>query len=106
METSHLILEAICLSNQKEETNKCNCKGKQIISIECLRDNQKNFSPCCFLGISKAKSTIALTDEKGIVINGNEFFGGFKTSVKEYAEKERQWIDKCDKLIDDLKKNE
>ena len=103
MKTSHLILEAICLSNQSEEANKCNCNGKQIISIECLRDSQKNFSPCCFLGISKAKSTIALTNEKGIVINTNEFFGGFKASEKEYGEKEKQWINTCDKLIDELK---
>lgn len=102
MKSSHLILEAICLAKKKEESTKCICKGEQIISINCLCDCNKMFSPCQFIAFSKAKSTIALTNEEGIVINANEFFGGFKISEKEYYEKEKRWIEKCDKIIDEL----
>ncbi len=102
MKLSTLILEAICLADQNEETKNCNCKGKQILSIDCLRDCNHIFSPCKFISISKSRSTIALTNENGTVINANEFFGGFKIDKKEYLEKEQNWIDKCGKIIDEL----
>ena len=102
MKLSHLLLEAVCLIENENQALNCRCEGNQRLSLQCFCDSDNNLFICEFLGLKKARATIAVTDKKGYVVNANEFSGDFSLSPAEYEINEKQWVEKCAEVIENL----
>lgn len=102
MKLSHLLLEAVCLVENENQALNCRCGGNQCLSLQCFCDSDNNLSVCEFLGLQKARATIAVTDKQGYVVNANEFLGDFSLSHAEYESNEKQWVEKCAEMIEKL----
>lgn len=98
MSVSYLLIEAVCLAGG-DELEYCRCREKGKVSVDCL----VNDSICGYLGYQKARTAIALTDKTGNVIDGSEFFDGFKSKTNaEYELNETNWAKKCIDFIDSV----
>lgn len=102
MKLSHLLLEAVCLIENENKALNCRCGGSQCLSLQCFCDSDNILSVCEFLGLKKARATIAVTDNQGNVVNANEFLGDFSLSPADYEISEKQWVEKCAEVIENL----
>lgn len=94
MQTRYIVFEAACMCCDK-------CRANRCLSNKCIV-NEGEISVCENLLLGTARSAIVLTDKDGIVINANEFWGGFDISNDKYDEKETKWLLECSNIIDAL----
>lgn len=102
----HLMVETNCIYDLMETNNihvpEC-CKfGVGNISINCLKYHETSNKICPYLIFGTAKSTFALTDKSGEIINAVSFFDDLKLSPEEWDRREEAWIKRCNDILNDI----
>ncbi len=106
MTWKHILFEANCIYNFDDNINKAvpNCckyePGK--IGPFCLSYDKDNHKYCPYLGIGKARSTIAVANTEGEVVNGTCFFQPLNIDEDKWVKSELKWIDKQIEYIRNL----
>ena len=65
-------------------------------------NEEKINSICPYLIFGKARSTLALTDRNGEVINATIFWDDLKLSEEEWIMKEEEWIKKSNNILEKI----
>lgn len=99
----YLLIEANCVFDYEVESNsnvpKCCKDGIGNVSLNCLNYQKGTNSFCPYLIFGTAKSTLALSEKNGEIINANSFWGDLRLSEEEWNLKEEKWIEKCNGII-------
>lgn len=101
----HLMIEANCMYWWSEETKEevknpgCCEYGIGNISLNCLKYDETSKKMCPYLAFGTPRTTLALTDKSGEVINANTFFDDLGLSSEEWERREEEWIKKCNDIL-------
>ena len=103
MSWSHLLIEGYCLfdKDKDEKIPDCCDNGPDNIGLNCLLKKEYKNSMCPFFGYKKTRSTIAITDGEGHVINFDSFESD-DIDENKWIEGETRWIKKCSNIIDNI----
>ncbi len=103
MNWSHVLIEGFCLYNEDKEKKNPSCciNGIGKIGFHCLLFNEKKKAICPFFGFQKSKTTIALTNNEGDVIDYNSF-ESIELDEKKWREEEKKWLDQCVNVLKEL----
>lgn len=105
----HLIIEANCIFDYEEENNinvpKCCKYGIGNVSVNCLSYQKETNRVCPYLVFGTAKSSLALVDKNGEVVNAVSFWGDLRLSEEEWNLKEEKWITRCNDILKTISEN-
>ncbi|WP_310602853.1 hypothetical protein [Anaerosporobacter sp.] len=92
----NILLEGNCMYNFEKEVNtelpNCCICGVNNVSINCLKYDEDKRIYCPYLALGTAKTTIALTDEQGYVVEADGFWADLSLSADEWRQKEKEWV--------------
>lgn len=101
MNWSHLLIEAYCVYDSEVEQNIfCTCKKEpKTVGIHCLTFDGVEGKACPLFSFHKARSTVALTNSEGDVIQFNVFETNTINEDK-WREEEQKWINKKRRMLE------